>query len=209
MRRTDPDGDVPVPPTDPKAPGLPGEPHDTTATPPAAYDRAFSVVAFAMNRFIVDHVLRAARMFDGDVETMILFGVVSHLNVAHLILPGARPSESLDEAGKLPGDAQPALRPVRLRDLVIVTGKPRETIRRRLERLRACGHLLKRDDGWVLDLASIDGSLRDATLDGLTRFRRTAAVIDAALADAERALGGSTDRPALRTDLAAARRAAR
>lgn len=45
--------------------------------------RAFSILAFTMNRFIVDHVVRSARLFDNDVEAMILFGMLAHLNVGH------------------------------------------------------------------------------------------------------------------------------
>jgi hypothetical protein len=177
--------------TDPSAPGLPGERHDRPGEASEPYTRAFSVVAFAMNRFIVDHMLRASRMFEGDVETMILFGVLSHLNVAHIVPPGTRPSDALDDAGMVPGDLQPMLRPIRLRDLVIVTGRPRESIRRRLERLHATGRVLKVADGWVLNLASVDDALRAATIDGVKRFLATASVIDAALEDAARALDGT------------------
>lgn len=91
---------------DPRDPGLPGLPRTPTGDAPPEYPRAFSVVAFTMNRYIVDHMLRASRRFDDDTETMILFGVLSHLNVAHLLPPGTRPSEALDEAGRPADDAQ-------------------------------------------------------------------------------------------------------
>ena len=124
------------------APGLPGEARvDGEGTPPS-YSRAFSLVTFTMNRFVVDQVIRAARHFDNDIETMILFGTIAHLNVAHLMPPGSSPTSVLGANGRVP-DAQPQLRPVRLRDLVQITGRPRETIRRKLERLEAQGRLLR------------------------------------------------------------------
>lgn len=181
--------------TDPRDPGLPGETRNRPGETPSEYDRAFSLVAFTMNRFIVDHMLRASRLFERDTETMILFGVLSHLNVAHLLPPGTRPSDSLDASGQPALDPQPMLRPVRLRDLVVVTGRPRESIRRRLERLRATGRVLHVDDGWVLNVASVDDALRSITLDGARRFMETAAVLRAALDDASRALEAAPSAP--------------
>ena len=77
------------------APGLPGETRSDSEAIPTAYARAFSLAAFTMNRFIVDHVIRASRHFDNDMEAMILFGTVAHLNAAHLMPPGASPTSVL------------------------------------------------------------------------------------------------------------------
>ena len=73
-------------------PGLPGEDPLDTAHIPEAYWRAFSVAAFAMNRFIVDHMIRASRQFDNDLEGDDHLRVPAHLNIAHLMPPGTRPS---------------------------------------------------------------------------------------------------------------------
>jgi len=169
------------------APGLPGEARADGAGTPAAYWRAFSLVTFTMNRFIVDHVLRAARHFDNDTETMILFGTIAHLNSAHLVAPGSRPSSVLGADGRVP-DAQPQLRPVRLRDLVQITGRPRETIRRKLERLEAQGRLLRGLDGYVIAVSSIDPQMQALSVDGVRRFVEASRLITAALQDAEQAL---------------------
>jgi len=169
------------------APGLPGEARVDGAGTPAAYWRAFSLVTFTMNRFIVDHVLRAARHFDNDTETMILFGTIAHLNSAHLVAPGSRPSSVLGADGRVP-DAQPQLRPVRLRDLVQITGRPRETIRRKLERLETQGRLLRGLDGYVISVSSIDPQMQALSVDGVRRFIEASRLITAALQDAEQAL---------------------
>jgi hypothetical protein len=168
----------------------PGRPAQLAAPPgptEAAYARAFGVVAYTMNRFIIDQQLRAARHFDGDFEALILFGVLAHLNVAALLPPGTRPSRVLGRDGRMP-DAQPRLRPVRLRDLAQITGIPRETIRRKLEQQRAQGRVIRAAGGWTLDVASVDAGMRDLTMDGARRFVEAADAVRAALRDAERAL---------------------
>lgn len=166
-----------------RAPGLPGEaPADGSSAPPA-YQRAFSVAAFAMNRFIVDQTLRSARQFDNDVEAVMLFGVLAHLNVAHLMPPGTRPSQALNAKGRLP-DLQVQLRPVRLRDLCQIIGRPRETIRRKLLRLQAQGRVCRVDEGYVYVATSVDEPMRELAVDGLRRYLATAEQIAAALRDA-------------------------
>jgi hypothetical protein len=175
----------PVPESDPRAPGLPGESAARPDDTPPEYWRAFSIVAFTMNRFVIDQILRASRFFDNDIEAMVIFGALSHLNVAHLVPPGASPSETLGPNGRVP-DAQPRMRPVRLRDLVQITGRPRETIRRKLDRLQAEGRIERVVDGWVLKIDSVDHAMTAHSVDAVRRFMQAARVIDGALADAAR-----------------------
>jgi hypothetical protein len=176
-----------LPPPDISAAGLPGEEHGDPSKIPPEYWRAFGIVAYTMNRFIVDHMLRAARLFDNDTEALVLFGVLSHLNVAHLLPPGSRPSTTLDARGTVP-DSQPSLKPVRLRDLAQITGRPRETIRRKLERLEADGRVLRLADGYVLNVASVGPDMRALTMDGARRLMETSVNVGAALRDAARVL---------------------
>jgi hypothetical protein len=169
------------------APGLPGEaPADAAGVLPSCW-RSFGLVAFTMNRFIVDHVVRSARQFDNDIEMMLLFGMLSHLNVAHLMPPGSRPSQALDAQGRVP-DPQAKLRPVRVRDLTLISGRPRETVRRKLEALVAQGRVVHVEGGYVLNAASVDPQMHVLTLDGVKRFLAAARLIQDSLIDAERAL---------------------
>lgn len=173
----------PRPGVDISAPGLPdGEPLDAAGVPPEQW-RAFSLVAFTMNRFIVDHVNRSARLFGNDTEAMMLFAMLAHLNVVHLMPPGSTPAATLDGTGRIP-DAQSRLRPVRVRDLAQITGRPRETIRRKLEQMRSAGRVLRLRDGWVYDVTSVDEDMRALTMDGVRRFLETAEVLRSTLRDA-------------------------
>ena len=174
-------------PADSAAAGLPGGQRTDPSRIPPEYWRAFGVVAYTMNRFIIDQMLRAARLFDNDTEALVLFGVLSHLNVAHLIPPGSPPSTTLNDRGSVP-DSQPRLRPVRIRDLAQITGRPRETIRRKLERLEADGRVLRVVGGYVLNVASVDPEMRTVSMDGARRFMEASATIGAALRDAASAL---------------------
>jgi hypothetical protein len=155
---------------------------DLSSVPPEHW-RAFSLLAFTMNRFIVDHVIRAARLFDNDTEALILFGMLAHLNIVHLMPPGSSPRTTLDSHGRIP-DPQPKLRPVRLRDLAQITDRPRETIRRKLEHMRAAGRVIRLPKGWVYDVASVDQDMLELTMDSVRRFLLTADIMGSAAKDA-------------------------
>jgi hypothetical protein len=173
---TDPlDLPAPAPLPDP----LPADPHER------AMLRAFGLLAFTMNRFIVDQMVRSARHLGGDHERLVIWGVLAHLNVAHLMPPGSLPRTVLDDNGTVP-DAQQRMRPMLLRDLAQITGIPRETARRKLESLREDGWVLRTVDGWVID-AVRSRELRGYTLEGVERFLQTARAMEAVIADAAQA----------------------
>jgi len=153
----------------------------------AAFDRAFSVVAFVMNRNLIDYMLRSARRFKADYETLVIWGVLGHQNVAHLLPPGSMPSAVLDESGHAHG--RDRLRPMKLRDISSITGIPRETARRKLERLRLAGWIQKTDDGWQIDVDSVDPELREFTRESARRFLAAADDLTIAMQDAAHALG--------------------
>lgn len=168
-------------------PGIPGSlATNVTGTPPE-YWRAFGLLAFAMNRFIVDHIIRSARLFENDTEALILFGMLAHLNIVHLMPPGSSPSTTLDRRGRVP-DPQPKLRPVRVRDLAQITGRPRETVRRKLEQMRAEGRVHRLPNGWVYNSSSVDADMQELTVDGVRRFLQTADIMQSVLKDATVAL---------------------
>jgi hypothetical protein len=140
-----------------------------------------------MNRFIVDHIIRSARLFENDTEALILFGMLAHLNVVHLMPPGSTPGTTLDRRGRVP-DPQPNLRPVRVRDLAQITGRPRETVRRKLEQMRTAGRVHRLPSGWVYNASSVDADMQALTMDGVRRFLQTADIMQSVLKEAALAL---------------------
>lgn len=153
----------------------------------AAFDRGFSLVAFIMNRHLVDHFVRASRHLDLDFESLIIWAVVAAQNTAHLMPPGSLPSVSLTAAGRLPDAAAAALRPLRPRDVTQITGIPRETVRRKLRGLGEAGWLVETDDGWLVNRERIDPELRRLTRESARRFLAAARDMNAALRDAGQA----------------------
>jgi hypothetical protein len=150
-----------------------------------AFDGAFSLVAFMMNRFIIDHLLRSGRRLTGnDFEALVIWGVLAHQNVAHLMPPGSLPAAILSESGRL-AEGVEGLRPLRLRDIAQITGIPRETARRKLERLAASRYVERRPDGWVVSGERIEPELREFTRESVFRLLTVADEIMAALKDAE------------------------
>jgi hypothetical protein len=126
-----------------------------------AFDHSFSLIAFAMNRHLVDHMLRCTRELGVDFESLVIWGLVCHLNVAHMLPPGSSPSSHLDETGRRLPAAGLGYRPIRLRDLEQIARLPRETIRRKLARLEEQGYLQRTPGGWVLRDDKVEPSLRD------------------------------------------------
>lgn len=108
------------------------------------------VMTVALTRPLVGHLHGVARQLTGgDFEALVLWCEVAHGSVAHLLAHDADASALLESLGRV--TAQPALaKPVTLRDLIAVTGIPRETVRRKLERLAAQGHLRREAGGWVV-----------------------------------------------------------
>lgn len=135
-----------------------------------AFDKAYVLAAFAMNRHMIDHMLRIARNLTlDDYEAMIIWGVVAHQSIAHMLPPGSVPSAVLNDNGRLDLKEE-GLRPLRLRDVVQITRMPRETVRRKLDKLAAQQWIERTTQGWVISGARSDPTLRDFTRESVRRF---------------------------------------
>lgn len=180
-----------------RAPAAHAPPEPDPATPPDPLDAAYSILAFTMNRCVVDQMLRSARKFGGDYERLILWGVLAHLNVAALMPPGSLPTSVLDAHGLVPGAGE-RLQPVRSSDLAQITGIPRETVRRKLGALEREGRIRRCDAGWLLDVERPDPEVRAFTMQSIRAFLQAARTMEAALADATAAAvsGSRTGRSA-------------
>jgi hypothetical protein len=162
-----------------------------------AYDRAFAMAAFVVNRHLVDHMLRVGReLMLNDYEALLVWGVLAHQNIAHLLPPGALPSVVLDDRGRLDG-APEGPRPLRLRDLVQITRLPRETVRRKLARLAEHQWIERTPQGWLSSRARLEPTLREFTRESVRRFLATADELVRILHDADDA-SAARARPASR-----------
>lgn len=146
-------------------------------------EAAYSILAFTMNRCVIDQMLRSSRRFGGDYERLILWGVLAHLNVAPLMPPGSPPSAVLDARGSVPGAAD-RLHAVRASDLAQITGIPRETVRRKLRSLERDGWIVQETTGWAISIGTTETELRDFTMQSIRNFLQAAQAMEAAIDDA-------------------------
>lgn len=133
------------------------------------FDKVFSLVAFAVNRHIVDHLLRFARQFGPDYQMLVIWAVLAHQCVLHLVPLGVRADAILNDRGRL-ADPDPDLHPVRQRDLSQITGIPKETVRRKLLKLEQNGWIARKGNGWVMVATSIDPELREFSRESARRL---------------------------------------
>ena len=148
-----------------------------------SFRRAFGLVAFAMNRHLAQHMRRVSRALDADLESVFVWATLAHLNAMNIALPGMDPLEA-----PTIGDAMlQALHPVRLTDVVQVTGLPRETVRRKLERLRDQGRVERLPDGsWRFRTDAIGSDAYEFTRDMVRNLLQTAVEVQRLLAEAGR-----------------------
>lgn len=143
------------------------------------FRKSYGVVAFTCNRYIVDHMKRLNNSKLGlELEMALLWGVTAHLNLARSIRPGFPPGDVINEEGEFIGE----LYPVRVTDIVQVSGVPKETARRKLEKLRALGKIRRTDDGrWVVSRNSVDEETYQLTLEAVKSLLMTARLIESLL----------------------------
>jgi hypothetical protein len=158
---------------------LPGEPDTLARLDPRseafdrAFDRAFGLIAFAMNRHLIEHMLRAQRELDVDFESLVLWGLLAHLNVAHLLPPGGDPALILDSNGRV-NAPDSRLRALRLRDIEQIARMPRETVRRKLVALEERGYVERTAQGWVCRRDAVDARLIEFNRETARRLLLTA-----------------------------------
>lgn len=134
-----------------------------------AFDRSFSQLAFIANRYLIDHMLRVGRLItENDYEAIVIWGVLAHQNIAHLMPPGSLPAAILNEKGRLDSDVD--LRPLRLRDVAAITGIPRETVRRKLENLAEKKYVKRTEKGWSVIGDKFEPELRDFSRETILRL---------------------------------------
>lgn len=136
------------------------------------FQRAFGLLAFSVNRHIVDHMRRICVELSLDPETAQIWGTLAHMNVLPNLPLGTNPMETLDELGR---NSNIAVTPVRLTELTQVTGLPRETVRRKLERLQTLGKCERTEDGtWIYLSAAVTELDVEFTRKTVLQFLKTA-----------------------------------
>lgn len=145
----------------------------------ARFDQAFAMVAFVANRYLVSQMRRVMVELGVDLESAFIYGTLGMLNIAAEMPPGTAPSRILEEGGQLPEDR---VHPVRLSDLSQVAGLPRETVRRKLEKLRGLGKIERTADGaWQVCRIAAASDDRAFTRETVIRLLTTADEVERVL----------------------------
>jgi hypothetical protein len=159
---------------------------DSTVSPcgsdfDTAFDRNFALAGFILNRFLVHHLLRMARQTNGDFESLVIWSALALQNTAVLLGPGAKPLTPLQPDGTFP-DALLRANGLRSSDLAQITGIPRETVRRKLERLSTSGRVKRLANGrWHVVSASMDQEMREFMRETARNFCETAQLLQGAM----------------------------
>lgn len=136
------------------------------------FQRAFGLLAFSVNRHIVDHMRRIRVELSLDTETAQIWGTLAHMNVLPNLPLGANPMEILDELGR---SKNFSLIPIRLMELSQVTGLPRETVRRKLELLQSMGKAERHEEGgWLYRSSGVSDLEVEFTRKTVLQFLQTA-----------------------------------
>lgn len=143
------------------------------------FERSFGLLAYVCNRFIVNHMRRVMSELQTDLESSFILGTLAQLNVAAQWGGRFDRASILDDSGVVP-DLQ--LMPIKLGNLSQITGLPRESVRRKLEKLRLLGKVERAEDGgWHLNKATYDNDFRAFTRETVRRLLSTATELDGIL----------------------------
>lgn len=111
----------------------------------AAFEHSPALGRFIVDRFLVNELLRLARQTDGDFDSLMILTVLELQATAADLTAGGLPPRAIADS-PLP-DAAIRANGLRSSDLAQIAGIPRETVRRKLERMQAKGRVQRHDNG--------------------------------------------------------------
>ena len=111
------------------------------------YRRHYIPLTYEVGLYMMDHLRRIYREFDGDIAMAMVLGEIGHYNARHLV------RELLPNSGKdaraLATDEVVAksIRPCNALSVAEASGIPRETVRRKVEKLVRLGWVARDERG--------------------------------------------------------------
>jgi hypothetical protein len=89
--------------------------------------------SYLVGRFMVEHLARVHRAFDGDLAAALVLGTIAQYNTARFFEGPAAASAEPAQALVARGEHVPHLRPCNAMSVAASTGIPRETVRRKIK----------------------------------------------------------------------------
>jgi hypothetical protein len=140
-----------------------------------AHERRFTYMSMLKTRFIVPHLIALYHKFEGDLLLAVVLGEIAIRNMQGIF--EVRPEEPysvLDREAERgfveQRDSQERMRPANTLSVSIATGIPRETVRRKIDKLVANGWVERRDNGHLFLLQKVANDLRDFDREETIRY---------------------------------------
>ena len=154
------------------------------------YEANKSLIAIIMNHFFLRHLNLLYQAFDGDLLLPIVLGEIAHHNVVKFYSRNgdcmAVKSQIGDSADRLKN-----LEPTNAYSISVATGIPRETVRRKIDKLVKKGWLLKNPRGEVTISETVSVHfMKDFNKELLNELLQTSACINRVLASKNEVLSG-------------------
>jgi hypothetical protein len=131
-------------------------------------------LSYLTGRFMTEHLVRVNRAFDGDLTAAIVLATIAQHNIQRYYEEVARSSaEGLDRL-IASGEHAPHLRPCNAFSVSAATGIPRETVRRKVKRLREKGWLTVGARGQLAVALGIAEHFAEFDRETIRRFETTA-----------------------------------
>jgi hypothetical protein len=116
----------------------------------ACFRRKHSEMAYTLSEFMVPYLLRLYRAFAGDMAEIIVLGEIAQRNASRVFAAtpsnGATPPE---EVLRDPARRRDYLLPCNALSVAETTGIPRETVRRKVQKLIARGWIARESGGYL------------------------------------------------------------
>jgi hypothetical protein len=113
-------------------------------------------MAYTLSEFMVPYLLRLYRAFDGDMAEMIVLGEIAQRNASRLF--GAGPANGgvkVEAVLRDPAQRQARLVPCNALSVAETTGIPRETVRRKVQKLIARGWVSRESNGYLYTTTAV------------------------------------------------------
>lgn len=93
------------------------------------------------NKFLVDHIVRVYKLFDGDIVSAIVLGAISFHTISNIAPKLNHDTNKISKA--LANQNDSSIPPCNAYSISESTGIPRETVRRKIEKLVQAGFITK------------------------------------------------------------------
>lgn len=140
-----------------------------------AHERRFTYMSMLKTRFIVPHLIALYQKFDGDLLLAVVLGEIAIRNMQGIF--EVRPDEpytvldrEAERAFVEDRNSQERMRPANTLSVSIATGVPRETVRRKIDKLVANGWVERRENGHLFLLPQVGIDLREFDREETIRY---------------------------------------